>query len=131
MKLSGFLLLASAPLVVPWSLDWGPLNSAGVPKYHRAGNINLEACQDFRVEYANRPAKVPAPGYLLWLPNENRNTGCCLHVYGSSNGINHYCRRLDGGERRVGQFCDGKNKRIYLNANEGIGSYRIMGCKKV
>jgi hypothetical protein len=131
MKLSGILLLAGAPLVFPWTLRWGPRGVDGFPKYLMAGRINLETCQDFRFEFAKRPAKTPTPGYLLWQPNEHKVTGCCLHIYGSSNGINHNCRRLEGGERYVDQFCDGKNKLVPLKANEGIGSYRIMGCKKV
>ena len=130
MKIFSILLLAGAPLAFSWRLRWGPIDSSGDPHYLRAGSTDLETCQDFRLEYANKSAEEPAPGWLLWLPNENGNIGCCLHVYGSDNGINHNCRRLEGGERHVDQFCDGKNHKVYLNANEGIGSYRILGCKK-
>jgi hypothetical protein len=142
MKFFSILILAGAPLVFPWELRWAPDKKSISEKghyYYNKGTTDVTtdpggkspACLDFRYQAGNRRAKEPAPGYLEWHPNEGGNTGCCLHVYGNSNGgINHYCRRLEGGERRVGQFCDGKKKLVFLNSNEGIGSYRVMGCKK-
>jgi hypothetical protein len=126
MKLSGILLLAAAQPVYPWWLRWGPLQPDGTPTYSRQNWWNYQTCQDFR----NGGSKEPAPGWLWWQPKTLDNNGCCLHLYGSSTGggaINHYCRRLDGGERHV--ICEQAPAKIYLKANEGIGSYRIMGCR--
>jgi hypothetical protein len=124
MKTSNIFLFAAAPFsAASWQLIRGPRDSHGNSKYQRAGSKNLPECQDFRHESLNRPAKDPAPGWL----------GCCFHIYGVNTGssfINHNCRRLEGGERHVNEFCDEKSHLIHLKANEGIGSYKIVGRKR-
>ncbi|KAF2682674.1 hypothetical protein K458DRAFT_419516 [Lentithecium fluviatile CBS 122367] len=120
------LVLATVQTAFSWYLRWGPLKSDRTPAYSKSHWYNLQTCQSFR----SNGAKEPAPGYLWWQPNTNDNKGCCLHMYGVNTGdglTNKNCRRLDGGHRR--EFCAQTPVKIYLQAWEGIGSYRILGCK--
>ena len=135
MKLTSLLILASAPTGFCWRLRWGPLDSTSkTPKYSMSGYRDLTVnnpgqCMDFRRQQLGAAAKDPAPGWVWWQPTTNQNHGCCLHLYGSGAGFppNHNCRRLDGGERYL--WCDDKVHKRELKQSEGIGSYRILGCK--
>jgi len=129
MKISSIVLLAAAPLSSAWIVRWGPtVDKQGRPPYEMKGKTDLTQCHDMRYDSLKRLVKEPAPGYLYWAPNDSSH-GCCLRLYGSDNGINHYCRRLEGGQRRGEEFCDGKTKLVRLRGNEGIGSFRVLGCK--
>ena len=134
MELSSILLLiaVATQTAFSWDLRWGPLKSDRTPTYRASHWWNVEKCQDFRntifLSTTPKKAKDPAPNLIWWQPATNDNNGCCLTLYGSSTGAgfaNHNCRKLEGGYR----YSTCGKAPVKIPAAQGIGSFRIMGCK--